>query len=334
MNKKSVLFVDFACPKPYDPFVLKHSGLGGTEATVVRVAEALSTWYNVFVLQHNRDEISEFGATYFGLGQSLNIQPDFIVALRDSVTLGALREQYPRSRIYLWLHDLVSPIQATLHPLITEAKALPVFVSKWHKESSKEVLKGAGWNGEFRTDYIYNPVDDSIVPDDTEVDNYKLLFTSSPHKGLEYTIKVFKNLYNINNKFKLFIANPGYIETHKVDHPGIHTLGVLPHHKVIKELRSSLCLFHLNHVFPETQGIVYTESQAVGTPFITHQIGAITENSDHPAQIVDTRDPKEVIDRVIKWSEGERPIVRCKPDFRMSEVIKKWTKLLEKNYVK
>lgn len=329
MSKKQLLFVDFTCPKPYSPETLKTEGLGGTEATVVRVAEALSEWYDVYVLQHNRNEMEKYNAQYFGLNNNLEVNPTIVVILRDALALPSFRDNYPHAQLYIWLHDLMNPPQAVLHPIITETKTQPIFVSQWHKESSKEVLKSIGWKGEFKLDFIYNPVEDYLVKDNTEVDKYKLIFTSSPHKGLEYTLKVFKNLHNIEPKYTLYVLNPGYVETPLIEQDGVRVLGKLPHHKVIEEVRSSLCLFHLNYRFPETQGIVYTEAQAVGTPFISHQLGAMIENSDHPSQIIDVKNPKEVIETVFKWTNGERPIVRCKQDFRLSNVIKKWLKILK-----
>ncbi len=46
----SVLFFDPRCPEPYTAPTFGQSGLGGTEATTIRVAEAL----DAVVVQHNR----------------------------------------------------------------------------------------------------------------------------------------------------------------------------------------------------------------------------------------------------------------------------------------
>ena len=48
----SVLFFDPRCPRPYTARTFEQSGLGGTEATTIRVAEAL----DAIVIQHNRTE--------------------------------------------------------------------------------------------------------------------------------------------------------------------------------------------------------------------------------------------------------------------------------------
>src|SRR2546423_4906769 len=48
----SVLFYDPLCRQPYDTRTLHTCALGGTEATLTRVADALEA----FVIQHNRAE--------------------------------------------------------------------------------------------------------------------------------------------------------------------------------------------------------------------------------------------------------------------------------------
>ena len=47
-----MLFIDPVTPKPYSTETLRNQPLGGTEATVVRVAEYL----DAIVVQHNRTE--------------------------------------------------------------------------------------------------------------------------------------------------------------------------------------------------------------------------------------------------------------------------------------
>ena len=45
-----VLFYDPLCQQPYDTRTLHTQAMGGTESTLVRVADALGAW----VMQHNR----------------------------------------------------------------------------------------------------------------------------------------------------------------------------------------------------------------------------------------------------------------------------------------
>ena len=55
-SPRRILFFDPACPSPYTAGDLNAppGALGGTEATVVRVAEKLGECHDVIVAQHNR----------------------------------------------------------------------------------------------------------------------------------------------------------------------------------------------------------------------------------------------------------------------------------------
>lgn len=80
-----VLFIDPCCPKPYDPQVLATESLGGTEATVIRVAEGLASKDHVVVVkQHNRtDEYQGAGNVYYrAFGEPLAETPTHVIVLR------------------------------------------------------------------------------------------------------------------------------------------------------------------------------------------------------------------------------------------------------------
>ncbi|MFK5088423.1 hypothetical protein ACI4A4_28250, partial [Klebsiella pneumoniae] len=49
---QTVVFYDPVCQKPYDSLSIRQAAAGGTEASVVRVADALGA----AVMQHNRTE--------------------------------------------------------------------------------------------------------------------------------------------------------------------------------------------------------------------------------------------------------------------------------------
>src|SRR5579884_2370802 len=65
-----VLFYDPGCPAPYSRRTLETAALGGTEATVVRIAEAL----DADVMQHNRTEAD---GRYLPASAAIGGSPDF-----------------------------------------------------------------------------------------------------------------------------------------------------------------------------------------------------------------------------------------------------------------
>jgi glycosyltransferase involved in cell wall biosynthesis len=328
-----LLFVDAVCPKPYDPEVLATQPLGGTEATVIRVAEALGDrGVTVQVAQHCRKDTSALdGACYVPFGFKRDAQPSHVVVLRAPGALRQARKQFPSAKLYLWCHDIFSgPGWADGFQAIVDTQAIPIVVSEWHRAQMYDAMRQLGVNASVPCRRIYNPIADDLKPDETPVDPDKLVFFSSPHKGLEHTLKIFERFQDFPELrgMKLYVANPGYFADHKVDNKSVVNLGSLPHSEVIAHVRSALAVLHLNAVFPETFGLVHAEANAVGTPFLTSRMGAVPETADHPAEVIDVTDPKAVIDRMIDWRTRGRPRVRGNPAFRLSRVVSDWLDLL------
>ncbi|MGB6452159.1 MAG: hypothetical protein WBE92_15520, partial [Steroidobacteraceae bacterium] len=96
----SVLFYDPNCQTPYSRRTLEEAALGGTEASVARIAEALGAR----VMQHNRS-VAE--GRYLPAGDAPGIE--HLIILRDPRTVRRICERFPGARVYLWMHDLVRP---------------------------------------------------------------------------------------------------------------------------------------------------------------------------------------------------------------------------------
>lgn len=327
-----ILIVDPTCPKPYDPNTLATEAMGGTEATVIRLAESLSTTEEVRVTQHNRTEVSKYGATYTPFGQNSDYRATHVIVLRAPQVLRTARKQYPNAKLYLWCHDLFNAVGWNEgFQAIIDTQAVPVVVSEFHKNNMYETMRGINFKGEIPCRRIYNPIADDLKPDDTPVDRNKLIFFSSPHKGLERTLQVFERFKDFNElkDMKLYVANPGYFKDGDTSgRDNVVTLGPQKQIDIINHVRQSLGVFHLNNVFPETFGLVHAECNAVGTPFLSSRLGATNEVADHPAELIDVMDNKAVIDRIIQWKTVDRPRVRGNANFRMSKIVREWKEFL------
>lgn len=328
-----ILIVDPTCPKPYDVNTLLTSPMGGTEASVVRLAEALAaSGEEVRVTQHNRTEVAKYGAVYTPFGGNEDFKPTHVVVLRAPLVLKTARRQYPNAKLYLWCHDLFSAAGwSEGFQAVVDTQAIPVLVSDFHKTQMYDVMRSINFVGEVPSRRIYNPIADDLRPDNTPVDINKLVFFSSPHKGLEHTLKIFERFKDFKElkDMKLYVANPGYFPDGASDNSNmVVRLGPLCHTDVLQHVRSSLGVFHLNGVFPETFGLVHAECNAVGTPFLSSRLGATPELCDHPAELIDVMDPKAVIDRIIDWKTLSRPRVRGQANFRMTKIIREWKELL------
>lgn len=338
MIEDTLLFIDVTTPRPYDPKNLEGRGIGGTEQTMVCLAEGLSKLgiFNVVVEQHNRLEHEEYreGATYTSLGKTKKAR--WVVVLRDPRPLTQARSRFPNAKIYLYSHDLADRNLGMCFEagFFRDSGCIAnVCVSQWHRNQTIEVLKPFGFTGQFRIKSIYNPLSEDVVYEKTSYDRNKLVWLASPHKGIARAYELFKLLINLNPDFRLYVTNPGYMEDSYAKDESVKertvVLGTIPHKDAIAQLRNSLCLFYPNTVFPETFGKILAEANAVGTPVLTSPLGAAREVTDpHPEQIVNCLDTKTVIERVMKWYEGARPVVRGNPKFKLSNVMQEWVRLL------
>lgn len=329
---KSILFIDTVCPKSYSAYTLENEALGGTEATVVRIAEALcDQGFDVGVEQSPRTGAShatEGRADYMPVGSFQ--QADYVIVLRNPGYLDIARSRFPNAKLYLWCHDLVDRDFAMFSKDIEGTGTSVIAVSEFHKSQMKDRLSAYRAQGNFRIETLYNPVVTDGVTPNPNYDKNQLIWYSSPHKGLEYALKCFESLRRFNPDFTLLVANPGYFPCSESVPDGVGQLGKLSHRDILGRVSSSLCVFYPNIVFPETFGLVLGEANAVGTPVVTHPFGAAREVLDHPSELVDCRDIKKLVGRVMAWHSGERPIVRAKSQFKLQNVVREWmTKVLK-----
>lgn len=328
----NILFVDFVADGPYSDVKLRESSMGGTEASVVRVAEGLAErGHNVCVAQRRREqqETSANGVSYTSTATT-HFKPTHVVVLRVPGFLPGLRALYPNAKLFVWAHDIISTQMAEDHTHITASKATLICVSKFHVQHTLDRMQSYGYKGGFTTTHIYNPLPDYVKPYSGEIDRNKLLWLSSPKKGLEEALPLFQALLNFQPDFKLHVANPGYIPDFPLEEGrNIKVLGQMPHKELMEEAKNALCLFYPNTSWPETFGLVSAEMNALGVPVVAHRFGATPEILEHPAQTFDCRDGERVINKVMAWYKGDRPRVKLNPAFKLKTVIRNWEGVLD-----
>jgi len=350
----NLLFFDPSCQKPYDSRTLLEQAMGGTEATVTRVADALGA----LVTQHNRTEAH-------GRYRPPERMPEItgVVINRDSRALPRVRELYPNARIYLWLHDQLRPGSkrarwlASTAGLLREVEATIVCVSDSQRRGVDGALRAMRLEDVVRTHTIYNPIDDALAPDGSIVDRDKLVFFSSPNKGLKFALDAFRALRRQMPQLRLVVGNPGYKVRKSAVIEGVEYLGPQPQARMHEEVRTALCTFFPNFVIPETFGLVFAESNALGTPVLTHDCGAAVEVIGDRSQILPVTAGYRVYERLLThvspgwragpariaaalglfdayaeriqaWRSGARPMVGPDPRFRLATVVEQWRALL------
>ncbi|MGH8254179.1 MAG: glycosyltransferase family 4 protein [Steroidobacteraceae bacterium] len=350
----SVLFHDPLCLEPYDSDTLLVRASGGTEATVTRIADALGAR----VSQHNR---SKDNGNYRRPARIEGIE--HVVVVRDSRALPMLKELYPRAQFYLWVHDQMNPGSkrarrlASTADIMRELAVRIICVSNWQRGRVEATLAGIGLADRVTARTIYNPVADDLWPDDTAVDPDRLVFFSSPNKGLAYALDVFTSLRRRMPSLRLLVGNPAYKRGRTAGRDGVEYLGPQPQAHMHAVVRGALCTFAPNFVLPETFGLVYAESKALGTPVLAHDCGAAVEVIDDPRQVMPTRrawrryeslvhalpsswrrGPARLADglglfdayfeRISAWRAGERPQVGPDTRFMLTSVAAQWRALL------
>ncbi len=326
---RTVAVVDPCCAGGYDWTSFEAGGLGGTEATVLRVSRALSRHVEMVLFQKGRDAV---GRDASGLMRPLpdafgEHEATAFVVINSWKVACKLRKAHRHARILLWLHVHPGRHNRPMAEALSAAEVDVVCVSR----SQAAWLRGfLDARAALRIDHVYNPVVDDLAPDATSRDPARLLFASSPHKGLAQVFSQFRAAREAMPDLTLAVADPGYLAWDTGPVPdGVIFLGVLPHDALIREMRRSLCLFYPQTTFAETFGLVLAEANAVGTPVLVHHgLGANAEVAGDPAQLVDGADPAAICDRLRRW-RARPPVVRSNPDFRLHAVTAAWSGLLD-----
>lgn len=350
----SILFWDAACQRPYDSRTRHEQALGGTEATVSRIADALGA----LVMQHNRTAPS---GRYLPPGRVDGV--DAVIVVRDPMAVAGVHALFPDARLYLWLHDQVQPWSTRGRRLVAQARALAasratvICVSDCQRRGVEAALRRIGPPEGVRALTVYNAVDDSLQPDSSAVDPDRLLFFSSPNKGLAHSLDAFAAIRRRWPQMQLEVANPGYKLGAAIDRPGVRILGALAPTELQARVRSALCTLCLNFVLPETFGLVLAESLALGTPVLAYDCGAAMEVVGDAYQVlpvpVGARSYERIaralgprlrtalapvadsmglfdacIARIGDWRAGGRQQPRLDPRFRLATVAAHWRTLL------
>jgi len=350
----AILFLDPVCQRPYDTRTLATQASGGTEASLTRVADAL----DAYVMQHNRAE---------AWGRYLPVQPlpgiEHVVINRDSRALPLVRRMFPAARVYLWLHDQLRPGSRRARWLagtsadLRECRATAVCVSDSQRRGVEATLVAVGLADVVPARTIYNPIDEALAPDDTPLDASKLVFFSSPNKGLDFTLDAFAALRNSMPELRLLVGNPGYKAGRSRSLAGVEFLGALPQAAMHEQVRGALCTFFPNFAIPETFGLVFAESHALGTPVLTVDCGAALEVLGDRDEVLPLKRSYRLYERAVgalpsalrrvparlaaraglfdafsariwAWRAGARPQVTPDPRFRLGSIAARWHELL------
>lgn len=332
-----ITFVDTKYPSAYDSDVLRSRGLGGTEATVIRIAQALSQRHDVTVIQVNREQATvESPSLRFLPGASLKDavrDADHVVLIQKTRLLRRIA-RHSSARLWVWLHNYFKDeVKFRWNDYLMHRVGI-ICVSRTHAEHTRAFLRQhplnrafGGFMGRGGVLYQYNPLSEACVPPaHVKKDPYKLMSLSSPHKGLDQVIEAFRAVHAADPRMKLYVANPGYFkwDPAMLEAPGIVKLGSLPQSALMEHVKEALCVFYPQRKRSETFGLVYAEANAVGTPVLAHDFGAAREILVANNPPLDVTHPARVVDTVRRWSSEGAPVVGPDGRFALENVAANW----------
>ncbi|MEQ5872477.1 glycosyltransferase family 4 protein [Sagittula sp. NFXS13] len=328
-----ITFVDVLAPRAYSGAPGQLTGLGGTEATLVRIAESLARRFRVTVRQSSRQgpDAQSGGVRYggFNVKGPLLEAPGTIVVVNSWKVAMRLARLHPGARVIVWQHVFPGRHNRALAPALRAAGVELLCVSVAHANWMRGFL-GADAPA---IGTIHNPISDDLYPDDSPRDPDLVLFASSPHKGLGQVFRRYEALKERVPSLRLLVADPGYLAWPTGPVPdGVIPLGRLEQPELIRWMRRALCLFYPQDQFAETFGLVIAEANAVGCPALLQRgLGANDEVASDPGQCIDTGNPDAVAARIADWrcDIGRRPLATSRPEFRLSRVTGRWAALLQ-----
>jgi len=341
---KKILFIDRVAPYFYDYSLLNSKGIGASESYMLYLCEELINDYDITISQGKRQTIiSENNITFIPSGYSyLESDYDIIIFQRVPYGLREIKEKYPKAKLLVWLHDFFeSSFWAKMSneelQFISDNVKF-ICVSDWQKENYKinlDLRKIKNYNIDYNHFFIPYPKLTKEIP----FDKNKLCFFSAGHKGLEFTLKVFEHLYNINNDFKLYIGNPTYDQNYSFKNckDAVINLNNITRNEVCTHLKSSLCALHLNNEYPETFGCVNAEANLMNTPVLTYDLGATkevlyspftTKQIINPNQYrVDLNNLIHITETIFKW-RNNTPTIFINPILNKEKILKKWKEII------
>lgn len=326
MNYFDIVFIDTTAYKFYDSSTLEYSPLGGTEASLLRTAKALADAGLKVLLMNHLCEAPIYDGKLLITPLIADIKCGSLISLRGY----QLFDKIQYKRCYSYHQDDPTDALLKMRDKFLEHNTVVVGVSRWHKTQLEDKLLNRNEEKNPKVTYVYNPVPDALYDlPKLDYDKNKLLWVSSPHKGLKEAVQQFSILKKILPKIELHVFNPGYFKDQSYSAPGVYFRGAQPAPKIWEEMRTALCVFYPT-TFRETFGCIAAEANALHCPVATHAIAALNESVCSREQLIEKGNNPALLKTVEHWYNGYRPSVSGQERFKMSNILRNWAYLLSR----
>jgi len=353
-EKKTIVFYN-ATPAEFSGDELEKRGVGGSEGDIINLAKRFAKHFNVVVFcKCPRPGVYD-GVHYVHYEQTefmKKFKTDLFVSSRNTQLLADLdfKEYFNIDKVCLWTHDLAESYVFDKLP-----KALPnidrIFtLTKWHRDNIRARFRDVPESKYFQA---RNGVDVDLYKGDIERNPYKLIYSSTPFRGLDVLLEVFPQIKKFVPEAELHVFssmkvynNKNIEEDKKWEHlykkaketDGVVYHGTVTRKELAKHMKSSAVLAYPNH-YPETMCITAAEAVVAGTPIVTSNKAALPETIPKGCAILINGDAhteeykKEFVNAVVGilqnkalWEEMHNACKGYEIPFSWEVISKEWVK--------
>ena len=276
----------------------KKRGIGGSEGDIIFLArEFHKKGYNVHVFCNCPSPGVYEGVRYHDITKGFDyvktLAPDFCIVSRNCniITANDLKNDFNCKHVNLWLHDMPdSPAHVEYVDASNKADSV-VALSQFHKKKMLEYFPDAD---PTKIVVIGNGVASEYFDGASDRDPHKLLYTSTPHRGLDILLEVFPKIKELVPQTTLDVYSSMKVygdafaqEDDEFQHlfdkakkmEGVNYFGTVKKEVLGKAMRDAGVLAYPCN-FPETLCVTALEAQRAGLPIITSTAGALPETCD------------------------------------------------------
>lgn len=291
-NKKTIVFYN-ATPSEFAGDELERRGVGGSEGDIINLSKIFAKYYNVIVFCNCPRPGIYDGVRYMHVGDTeylKKIKTDLFIASRNTHLLAEVnfKEMFNIDKVCLWTHDLPESYVFDKLP-----KAIPnidrIFaLTRWHRDEIKKKFPDVPDKYWFNA---RNGVDTELYKVDVKRNPYKLIYSSTPFRGLDVLLEVFPKIKEQVPKAELHVfssmkvyGNATEDEDKKFqklydkaeDMDGVVYHGSVTRKELAKHMKESAVMTYPNH-YKETMCISAAEAIVAGTPIVTSKLAALPE---------------------------------------------------------
>ena len=350
-NKKTISFVNYT-PNPFAGDELEKRGVGGAETCVINLARVLAHQHNLNV--HVFSKCTAPGVydnvVYHDIDTQIvnlkGLDSDLVVVSRNTSLLNSVdfKKEFGAKEVVLWAHDVATDPSYKDFEKVYDSIDKVLVLSDFHKKNIQDVFPFVEDKKVFKA---RNGVDKTLYANKVEKVPGRLIYSSTPFRGLEILAEVFPEIKKRVPHATLHVFSSMDLygkaySTEEFDHlykklgymDGVkYSRGITQKELAVEQMQAEVLAYP--NTFPETSCITVMECQMAGTPCVTSKYAALDETVPDGTGIKLEGKPfsdeykKQFIDSVVelltnkeKWQEMSDKCLSL--DVTWDTVAKEW----------